>query len=167
MADAVIEVGRNAHGELVEKGRYVKAPDGRIVLLQPHLPMKPGWALATPEEIDAAALRGRAAGIPGELAAGEALRDALEASEIKGEHEREEAEANAARAAEKAAKVPQTPIGMSEEEYQARKGALASVQASEPVEPPSDAQYGASGFESRIRTIGDADRNGRHERRRL
>jgi hypothetical protein len=53
MSDAIVEHGKNAHGEVVESGRYVVSPDEtRVVYLQRHIPMKEGWRLATQADID-------------------------------------------------------------------------------------------------------------------
>lgn len=129
MTDAIVEYGKDAHGNEVEAARYVTAPDGRVIRLERHVPMKPGWHESTPHEIEAVLARAHANG------AGQAQRNAaelqqqLEASHLKGEIERVEAEANAERAAAKQAAMKQRKVTLTEAEYQERAAAAAAKAA--------------------------------------
>lgn len=51
------EIQRNAHGEPAPRGFYAISPQGNVVLLAPGQPVKPGFRVATQEDLDAAAAK--------------------------------------------------------------------------------------------------------------
>ena len=114
MTRPITERGKNAHRKTVESGRYVMAPateghpNGRLILLQAHLEMKPGWRLATFDEVSKAHAAERDRKIAEARAALAAIAGERARCDAVGELERTAAADNAERMAAKAMKVPRT-----------------------------------------------------------
>lgn len=116
MTKAIVELGHDVHGNEVVAARYVVAPNGGLILLQKHLPLKDGWRLATQSDIDAAEQRGRDAALAEQLEADKAFAEQSAESHLKGELERADAALQAERMVGKAAARKQKRLTMTDEE---------------------------------------------------
>jgi hypothetical protein len=71
------KMGTTANGSEVSAGYYVVGPNGQLVLSRPDQPVKPGWRLATEDDI----------------AQKELLEEERRAKDTSGEHEARERQA--------------------------------------------------------------------------